>query len=195
MELDRSLAPGPGGRPSRTPRAIEYVEPRGDSTSFSKAVAAVERNRRFVRGAVGVALIARLLLEFNLVSLLQQRANLVASVPSIGMALLAYLWVMMWMAKGSGDRLGFGMALGLGVIESAFLIVTASMQSPFSIRTAWSPIVVGIAHLPMAAFALRSASAYPANDDKQPWIMGFVVALFFLAIPWVAPAIATRIHW
>jgi hypothetical protein len=118
---------------------------------------------------------------------------LLAQVPNIGIALLAYLVVMMWMAKNAGDRLGFGMALGLGVLEAAFLIVTASMQRPFVMSAEWKPLVVAAAHLPMAIFAIIAAQAYPQQDSKAPWIYGFVVALAFLSISWLAPSLVDAI--
>lgn len=165
----------------------------GNPNAFREAVAAVERNRRNVRGAVGVALVARLQFEFNLIGLVRQPDNLLAQVPNIGIALLAYLVVMMWMAKNAGDRLGFGMALGLGVVEAAFLIVTASMQRPFVMSAEWKPLVVAAAHLPMAIFAIIAAQVYPPQDSKAPWVYGFVVALAFLSISWLAPSLVDAI--
>ena len=181
-----------GGRLSTAALAMGATAER---SAFHNAVAAVEGHRKFVRASVAGALVVRLLLEFNLIALLQQRANLIAQLPYIGVALLAYLLVMMWMAKGSGDRLGFGMALGLGVIEAAFQIVGALMQQPFDLQAAWRPIAVGIAHLPMAVFAIRSAKDYPSQDSKGPWIYGFTAALAMLAIPWVAGPIIHRLGW
>ena len=168
---------------------LRYDSAPTDPSAFKRAVAAVERHRKNVRGAIGVALCTRLGLEFDLVALLQHSDALIAQVPYIGTALLAYLLVIMWMSKNAGDRLGFGMALGLGVIEPAYLLVVTSMQSPFDVRTAWVPVTVALAHLPIAIFALRSASVYPEQDDKGPWILGFLLALMFLAVPWLAPPI------
>jgi len=182
-----------GERPAPIPRPIAYVEPRGNASSFKVAVAAIERYRKLVRGSVGVALVVRLQLEFNLYPLVLDSDALLARVPYIGLALLAYLLVIMWMAKGSGDRLGFGMALGLGVLQPAYLIVMISTQGPLDFGVAWRPIMVAIAHLPMALYALRSASAYPSQDDKGPWILGFLIALLFLSIPWLAPPIVELI--
>ncbi|MDA1082267.1 MAG: hypothetical protein O2973_11460 [Gemmatimonadetes bacterium] len=47
----------------------------------------------------------------------------------------------------------------------------------------------------MAIFALRSATAYPSQDDKGPWILGFLIALLFLSIPWLAPPIVEVLGW
>jgi hypothetical protein len=190
MDIDKD--PGSTGgpaRPTRVPRVIAYVEPSGDASSFRRAVAAVEQNRKHVRTAVAIALVARLVFGFDLLTLLRDSDALLAQVPNIGLALLAYLLVFMWMAKNAGDRLGFGMALGLGVLEITFLTAATIGQDPFTLRRAAAPIVVALAHLPMVVFALRSASAYPPQDSKGPWVLGFLVALVLLAIPWVAPAV------
>jgi hypothetical protein len=193
MELGHDTAEtAQGGRLTTASIAMGATAER---SAFHNAVAAVERHRKFVLASVAIALVARLLLEFNLIALVQQRANLIVQVPYIGMALLAYLLVLMWMGRGAGDRVGFGMALGLGVIETAFLIVTAMMQRPFDLSIAWRPLVVGVAHLPMAVFALSSARDYPPQDSKKPWLTGFVVALAMLAIPWVAGPILQRMGW
>ena len=196
MEIDNDIttSPDPNG-PVRTPRAVAYVAPTGDSSSFSKAVKAIEHRRAQVRGAAATALLVRLVLEYGLIGLLADSDRLLAQVPIIGLALLSYLVVLMWMAKGSGDRLGFGMAIGLGVIEPSYLVITAAMQSPFDIREAWAPIAVAVAHVPMAVFELQSAKVYPAQDTKAPWIFGFVVALAFLSVPWVAPSLIDAMGW
>jgi hypothetical protein len=63
------------------------------------------------------------------------------------------------------------------------------MYRPFSIGAVWAPLVVAAAHVPMAIIAFRSAAAYPPLDSKRPWIVGFVTALVFLSIPWLAPTL------
>lgn len=195
MEPEKGLVPAAPGRPVPPPRPVAYVEPSSDASAFSRAVATVELHRRLVRASIGIAVVARLLFEFNFVNLLRQHANLIVQVPYIGVALLSYLLVMLWMAKGAGDRLGFGMALGLGVIEATYLLVVTFTRGPFVFRAASGPIIAAVAHLPMAFFALRSASAYPPQDTKAPWVFGFVLALAFLAVPWVAPSLIETMGW
>jgi hypothetical protein len=63
------------------------------------------------------------------------------------------------------------------------------MQRPFTIGAVWPPLLVALAHIPMAVIAFRSAAAYPPLDSKRPWIVGFITALAFLSIPWIAPAL------
>jgi hypothetical protein len=164
---------------------IEDNEP----SKFKQMLAAVEAHRTKVRLALGIALVARLLFEFKFVSLLKSTENLIVQVPYIGLAMVSYLLVLMWMAARTRDRFGFGMALGIGVIEASYLLGMVAVQRPFDIMAAWPPIVVALAHVPMAIFAIRSASAYPPEDTKRPWLVGFITALVFLAIPWLAPVL------
>ena len=189
MEIRSDLAPPSG--PPPTPETKPDDTP--GQSKFSKMLAEVERHRGRVSAAIGAALVARLLFEFKFVSLVQNSANLIVQVPYIGLAVLSYLIVLMWMAMKTRDRFGFGMALGIGVLETTYLVVVAAMSRPFSVMTAWPPLVVALAHVPMAIFAFRASTAYPPLDSKRPWIVGFVTALLFLAIPWVAPSVLEAI--
>ena len=192
MELSRDVAPPIGEAPKVNikPEAPES----GGPSKFSQMLAEVERHRTRVSTAIFIALVARLLFEFKFVSLVQNSANLIVQVPYIGLAVLSYLIVLMWMAMKTRDRFGFGMALGIGVLEATYLLVIGAMQRPFDIRTAWAPAVVALAHLPMAIFAFRASASYPPLDSKRPWIVGFITALVFLAIPWVAPTLLDAIN-
>ncbi len=163
-------------------------------SAFSRALKEVEGHRTRVTVALGAAMVARLLFEFQFVALLRSSANLVIQLPYIGLAILSYLLVMMWMSARTRDRFGFGMALGIGVIEATYLLVVAAMYRPFSIGAVWAPIVVAVAHLPMAFFAMKAATAYPPLDSKRPWLIGFVTAIVFLAIPWIAPTLIDAIQ-
>lgn len=193
MQFQKDLAPPPA--PSRpTPMAGDVQVDVDEGSAFSKALAAVEVHRNRVRIALGVALVARLLFEFKFVSLLRSTENLIVQVPYIGLAMLSYLVVLMWLAARTRDRFGFSMALGIGVIEAAYLIAITALERPFSLATAWPPFVVALAHAPMAVFAIQSASAYPPQDTKRPWLVGFITALVFLAIPWFAPVLVDAMN-
>ena len=190
MQFQKDLAP-----PAETPAPLTrkstavHVESH-EPSAFSKALAAVEAHRTKVSMALGAAMVARLLFEFQFVALLRNSsANLIVQLPYIGLALLSYLIVLMWMSARTRDRFGFGMALGIGVIEATYLLVVAAMHRPFSIGAVWAPLVVAVAHVPMAVFAMKAATAYPPHDSKRPWLIGFVTAIVFLAIPWVAPTL------
>lgn len=152
----------------------------------------MHRNR--VRIALLVAMLARLFFEFQFVSLVQNSQNLQVQLPYLGLAILSYLLVLMWLSARTRDRFGFGMALGIGVLEAAYLIGAAAVQRPISVGALWPLAVVALAHVPMAVFAFRASAAYPPLDSKRPWVIGFVTALVFLAIPWIAPAFVDRMH-
>lgn len=192
MQFQKDLAPPVNA----TPRASAPVQAdeHHEQSAFSKALAAVEAHRARVSMALGAAMVARLLFEFQFVALLKSSANLVIQLPYIGLALLSYLMVLMWLSARTRDRFGFGMALGIGVIEATYLIVVAVMHRPFSLGAVWAPLVVAVAHLPMAFFAMKAATAYPPLDSKRPWLIGFVTAIVFLAIPWVAPTLIDAIN-
>ena len=187
MEIRQDLVPpADAAAPTKKPHP---GEPTPGSSKFSQMLHEVEKHRSRVSASIGVALVARLLFEFQFVSLVKDTENLIVQVPYIGLAVLSYLIVLMWMAMKTRDRFGFGMALGLGVLEATYLLIAAAMTRPFDIMTAWPPLVVAVAHVPMAIFAFQASTAYPPLDSKKPWIVGFVTALVFLAIPWVAPTL------
>lgn len=193
METTPNLAP-PAATPPPKSKQTPPKPAGGDeldraSSRFSQALAAVEAHRNKVRAALGVALLARVLFEFQFVALLRNSGNLLVQLPYIGLAMLAYLVVLMWLAARTRDRFGFGMALGIGVLETTYLLVAAAMQRPFTIASAWPPLLVALAHVPMAVFAFQSSTAYPPQDSKRPWIVGFVTALILLSIPWFAPTV------
>jgi hypothetical protein len=157
--------------------------------SFSQAIAIIERHRRAVQATVGAALLGRLLLEFQLLTLLGDPPRLVAAVPHIGLALLAYLLVLWFMAVRTRDRYAFGMALGVGVLQGTYAIAQAVMLNPRTLSVAFSWSVVALAHGLMAGAALHASTAYPPFDTKRPWMIGFVTAVALLALSWLAPLI------
>jgi hypothetical protein len=189
--FEKNLAP-PAATTKLEPSAAAGDAP--EESAFSRAVKAVEGHRNRVTIALAAAMIARLLFEFQFVALLRSSANLVIQLPYIGLALLSYLLVILWLSAKTRDRFGFGMALGIGVIEATYLVVVAAMYRPFSIGAVWAPLVVAVAHLPMAFFAMKAATAYPPLDSKRPWLVGFVTAVVFLAIPWIAPTLLDAIQ-
>jgi hypothetical protein len=184
MDVRSDIAP-PALTPAPAVKAVEATE----ESRFSRALREVEKHRGNVQKALTAALVARLLFEFQFVSLLRDNRNLLVQVPYIGLAMLSYLLVLMWLAARTRDRFGFGMALGIGVLEATYLLIAAATHRPFTVRTVGAPILVAVAHIPMALFAFRSAAAYPPLDSKKPWIIGFISALAFLSIPWIAPTL------
>ena len=158
-------------------------------SAFSRALARVEHHRTRVQAVLALTLVARLFGDFDLVALVQNTPALIAEVPTIGVALLSYLIVLWFLAARTRDRFGFAMALGIGVLQATFFFATPFMQGGLSIATEWPSLVVGAAHVCLAFVAFRAAAVYPPRDSKRPWIVGFVSALIFTALPWVAAAL------
>src|SRR2546428_10351712 len=142
MEVRSDLAP-PTATPIPPPKTVDASE----ESRFSRALKEVEAHRTKVQAALAAALVARLLFEFQFVSLLRDSRNLLVQVPYIGLAMLSYLLVLMWLAARTRDRFGFGMALGIGVLETTYLLGAAIMHRPFRLGEVWAPIVVALAHI------------------------------------------------
>jgi hypothetical protein len=201
-DFERDLAPVPAaptedGKPKR--RSFEWVPVGGEELdekrlktgkySFSQALAIIEKHRMAVQATVGVALVGRLLLEFQLLMLLGDAGRLLAAVPHIGLALLAYLMVIWFMAARTRDRYAFGMTLGIGVLQGTYAIAQVVMQRPWTFGVAFSWAVVGLAHVSMAGAAIHASTAYPPFDTKRPWIVGFATAVGLIALGWLAPLV------
>jgi hypothetical protein len=203
-DFERDLAPSPApagasGEASPRRRSFEWVEVGNEPLdelrlktgrySFSQALAIIERHRMAVQATVGVALIGRLMLEFQLLSLLADSGRLVAAVPHIGLALLAYMMVLWFMAARTRDRYAFGMSLGIGVLQGTYAIAKVVMMRPWTPGVAFSWAIVALAHGTMAGAALHASTAYPPFDTKRPWIVGFATAVGLLALGWLAPLV------
>lgn len=193
-EFTRDLISGNEQFTEPTPQAT--LDPRGPTTgerramkssAFSQALHRVEQRRSLVRGAMALALAGRLLVDFDLLALLRAPSAALEAVPHIGLALLAYLIVLWFLAARTRDRFGFGMALGIGVLHGTFVLGSLATLRPLTVQAAWPAACVALAHFLMAAAAFYASGAYPPHDSKRPWLVGFVTALAFLAVPWVSP--------
>lgn len=192
MSHPSEAAPAPTAPASIADDVVATPRSTRRTLKFSEALAQVEHHRNAVRATLGVALLARLAFEYRLPWLLRESANLQAQLPVIGLALLSYLVVLWFLTTRTHDRFGFGMALGIGVLEATYLVVAMAMQRPFTVMGAWPLALAALAHVPMAVAAFKASADFPPHDGKQPWLVGFATALVFLAIPWVAPAV---IEW
>jgi hypothetical protein len=196
MEFQRDIAPPPAEK------AVEIEQERPRQTrvggmSFSEALAMVEAHRGKVQGALGFAMLARLIADFDVLGLVRAGPDaLIAQLPFVGLALLSYLIVLWFLAARTRDRWGFGMALGIGVLQATYMIVLVVVgrlwQTPMQL---WQPTVSAIAHLLLAFAAFRAGGSYPPLDSKKPWIFGFLTALIFVTIPWVAQPFAEAMGW
>ena len=179
------------------PNAVEWVQVGNEPVdeirlktgkySFSQALAIIEKHRMAVQATVGVALVGRLLLEFDLFTLLIDSRRLLAAVPQIGIALLAYLVVLWFMAARTRDRYAFGMALGIGVLQGTYGFAQVVMLRPWAFGVAFSWFMIGLAHATMAGAAIHASTAYPPFDTKRPWIVGFATAVGLITLGWLVP--------
>ncbi len=216
MEFQRDIAPPP----APPPIVPETEAPRMSRTggmSFSQALAVVESHRDKVQMTLGIALVARLVGEFDFIRLAREHA-VVSQLPFIGLAMLSYM-IVLWflaartrdrwgfgMALGIGvlqatlaartrDRWGFGMALGIGVLQATYATVLVFTSHQFAPALLWKPAVVVITHLALAFTAFRAGGAYPPLDSKKPWIFGFATAFIFVVLPWVALPLAESLGY
>lgn len=201
-DFERDLAPVPAALTKEEPpkrRSVEWVqvgdEPldekrlKSGKYSFSQALAIIEKHRMGVQATVGLALVGRLLLEFKLFTLLIDPRQLLAEIPHIGIALLAYLMVIWFMAARTRDRYAFGMALGIGVLQGTYAFAQVVVQRPWTFGVAFSWAVVGLAHVAMAGASIHASTAYPPFDTKRPWIIGFATAVGLITLGWLAPIV------
>jgi FtsH-binding integral membrane protein len=183
MDIRRDIAPTPWQNPRVAPK--KNVVDEGGSR-FKEALAKVEKHRKRVRAALALGLATRMLLEFDLLVLLVQTDDLITRVPFMGLQLLSYLIVLWFLAARTRDRFGFGMTLGIGVLHATYLIVGVVMAGAWEMDAIWRPLAVAAAHIPMAITGFMASTAYPPNDSKQPWVVGFITALAFLSLGWFA---------
>ena len=198
-DFERNLVPTDGRASTNGDASIEWVQIGAEPVdeirlktgrySFSQAIAVIEKHRVAVQATVGVALLGRLVLEFKLFALLVDSGHLIAAIPHIGLALLAYMMVLWFMAARTRDRYAFGMALGIGVLQGTYAFAQAAVQRPWTFGVGFSWAVIGLAHATMAGAAIHASTAYPPFDTKRPWIVGFTTAIALIALAWLAPLV------
>src|SRR3954469_5716086 len=199
MEFQRDIAPPPAEKPVVV--EVEQEKPRQTRVggmSFSEALAKVEAHRTKVQTALGFAMLARLIGQFDIPVLVRNADTmLVPELPFIGFGLLSYLIVLWFLAARTRDRWGFGMALGIGVLQATYVIVLAVMARVWEtpLQTAWQPAIQALTHLILAFAAFRAGGSYPPHDSKKPWIFGFMTAFIFVVLPWVAEPLADALGW
>lgn len=193
MEFQRDIAPPPAPPPI-VPEAEPPRMSRTGGMSFKEALAIVESHRDKVQAALGAALVARLIGDFDFIQLAKNH-TIVAELPFMGLAMLSYMIVLWFLAARTRDRWGFGMALGIGVLQATYAIVLVIMARQFAPSLLWKPLIVVVTHTWLAYTAFHAGSAYPPLDSKKPWIFGFATAFIFVAIPWVAVPLADAFGW
>jgi hypothetical protein len=196
MEFQRDIAPPPAEKPIEVVEQERPRQTRVGGMSFSEALAKVEAHRGRVQGALAFAMLARILADFDILGLIRQPDQLVHDLPLVGLAVLSYLIVLWFLAARTRDRWGFGMALGIGVLQATYMIVMIVVgrlwEDPMQ---AWRPALAGVTHLALAFMAFRAGGSYPPLDSKKPWVFGFLTAFIFVVIPWVAEPLAEAMGW
>jgi hypothetical protein len=197
MEFQRDIAPPP--TPVTPKIEVEPEAPRDTRVggmSFAEALAKVESARDRVQATLAIAMIARLIGEFDVLALIRSPDLLVQTLPFIGMALLSYMIVLWFLAARTRDRWGFGMALAIGVLQATYVIVMIVLDKTWTDpMIAWKPALGALTHLALAVMAFRAGSVYPPLDSKKPWIFGFLTGFIFVVIPWVAGPLADAMGW
>ena len=196
MEFQRDIAPPPAEKPIE----VEQERPRQTRVggmSFSEALAMVEAHRGRVQTTLGFAMLARLIGEFDIKELVKNADTmLVAQLPFIGLALLSYMIVLWFLAARTRDRWGFGMALGIGVLQATYVLVLLIIGKQWEDLTyVWRPAIQIVTHVALAVMAFRAGGSYPPLDSKKPWIFGFLTAFIFVVVPWIAQPLADALGW
>ena len=197
MEFQRDIAPPPAEKTVE----VEQEQPRQTRVggmSFSEALAKVEAHRSKVQTALGFAMLARIVGDFDVLMLVRNADTmLIAELPFIGLAVLSYLIVLWFLAARTRDRWGFGMALGIGVLQATYVIAFAVIARVWENPATewWRPALQAVTHLLLAFAAFRSSSGYPPHDSKKPWVFGFLTAFIFVVIPWIAAPLAEAMGW
>src|SRR3954469_11810615 len=187
MEFQRDIAPPP--TPVTPKIEVEPELPRQTRVggmSFAEALAKVESARDKVQMTLAIAMVARLIADFDVLALIRSPDLLVQTLLFIGMAMLSYMIVLWFLAARTRDRWGFGMALAIGVLQTTYVLVLAVMGRVWETpMVAWQPAVQVITHLALALTAFRAGGSYPPLDSKKPWIFGFLTGFIFVVLPWV----------
>ena len=195
MEFQRDLAPPPAEKPVD----VEQERPRQTRVggmSFSEALAMVEAHRTRVQTTLAIAMLTRLIADFDVLALIRDPDSMMRQLPFVGLALLSYMIVLWFLAARTRDRWGFGMALGIGVLQATYMIVVIVVGKLWTVPLlAWRPGVSALSHLALAFMAFRAGSSYPPLDSKKPWVFGFLTAFIFVVIPWVAEPLMEAMGW
>jgi hypothetical protein len=196
MEFQRDIAPPPAEKPVEVVEQERPRQTRVGGMSFSEALAKVEAHRGRVQGALAFAMLARIIADFDILALIREPDQLVHELPLVGLALLSYMIVLWFLAARTRDRWGFGMALGIGVLQATYMIVVIVVGTLWTDpMQAWRPALAAVTHLALAFTAFRAGGSYPPLDSKKPWVFGFLTAFIFVVIPWFAEPLAEVMGW
>jgi hypothetical protein len=162
---------------------------------LERAVQQVAAQRRAVQWALAAAMLGVAVLELRLPSVVLDDARLALElVPVVLVRLVGYLVAAWLLTSRSNDRFGFGLALGLGLVQCVlklYAMGTAPVLNPLQLAADGG---LAALHLVLAAAALKASLAYPGASRRFPWIIGaagslLVIVLLPLAVQgWWQPA-------
>lgn len=168
-------------RKSRTPRLS--VAGLIETVRIREAAEALDKHRKRVVYAMGGALIARLILEVHYARRLGASEDLASALTSVSLVVIVYVAALWFMALRGHDRFGFGIGLGLAVIEATSQLVGLIRSMPAA-ADLWPVLLVILTHVLLALAAFQASRDFPSESSSGPWVKGFIVAtLFIIAMP------------
>lgn len=168
-------------RKSRTPRLS--VAGLIETVRIREAAEALDKHRKRVVKAMGAALIARLLLEVVAARQAEAGEDVASALTAVSLTVMIYVAALWFMALRGHDRFGFGIGLGVAVIEATSQLVGMARQMP-AMGDLWPILIVILTHVALAFAAFQASRDFPSESSSGPWIKGFIVAtLFIVAMP------------
>lgn len=150
---------------------------------LERAVQQVAAQRRAVMWALAAAMLGVVVLELRLPSVLLENAKMaVELVPVVLVRLIGYLIAAGLLTSRSNDRFGFGLALGLGLVQfvlKLYAMGTAAVLDPMVLAADGGSAAL---HLVLAAAALKASLAYPGASRRFPWIIGALGSLLCIVV-------------
>ncbi len=156
-----------------------------ETVRIREGAEALDKHRKKVVYFIGVALLSRLFLEVQNTFVMAARGEDVSgNVTVVSLAIVAYLAALWFMALRGHDRFGFGIALGVSVIEATSQVVGLFRGELPTMEQALPMVFVVVSHVLLAAAAFQASRDFPSESSSGPWIKGFLVAVVFIvAVP------------
>jgi hypothetical protein len=150
---------------------------------LERAVQQVAAQRRSVLWALAAAMLGVVVLELHLPSVVLENARMaVELIPVVLVRLVGYLVAALLLTSRSNDRFGFGLALGLGLVQfvlKLYAMGTAPVLDPMALAADGG---LAALHLVLAAAALKASLAYPGASRRFPWIIGAAGSLLCIVL-------------
>jgi hypothetical protein len=156
---------------------------RYSGADLEREVKKLQGQRRIVQIVLWACMVSVLVLELQLPEMLVNNSKMaVELIPVVSVRLIGYLVVAWLLSDRLRDRFGFGLAIGIGLLQ--FLLLCYAMVTtlePGRMSTV-ETVVLALMHLVLAGVAVRTSLAYPQDSRRWPWIVGAASALLFLVV-------------